>query len=183
VDDTVVERIGRRFGRVVDDEPRRVAVEADGERRRRGASAVFGDECGPAVSTEEVEVAVAPGVQVSRAAKGLAGIGGAGLTDVMDEDDGDTVFALEAAQEAEELADLGGGVFVAAVQADERIENEHPRFRREQGEREAPAVEGIVEVKRGGADPADGEAVEVDPAGGREAGDALFDGECCVSAQ
>jgi len=68
------------------------------------------------VLAADVQSAVGPGVEVTRAAQSLAQAA-AGLAGVMHDDDGDVVSALQLAQEGEQGGDLGGAVLVDAVQA------------------------------------------------------------------
>ena len=89
----------------------------------------------------EIEVGVAPGVELGRAAQGLAGADGAGaLSGMVDDGDGDGVAALQFAQEGEQRGDLAADVLVDAMQADEGIEDEEPRLEPGDGLVEACAV-------------------------------------------
>lgn len=75
--------------------------------------------------TAEKEVAVAPGVELRRAAQSLAVAEASGaLLGVVDDDDGEMMLTLEMAQKGEQGSDLGGRVFIAAMQSDEGIEDE-----------------------------------------------------------
>ena len=77
----------------------------------------------------QVEVAVAPGVELGGAAQGLAGADATGaLPGVMDDEHGDAMPALQVAQIGEQRRDLAAVVFVDAMQPDERIEDEQPRL-------------------------------------------------------
>ena len=61
----------------------------------------------------QIEVAVAPGVELGGAAQRLAGAGvGRTLAGVMDDEDGHVVAALQVAQIGEERRDLAAGVLV-----------------------------------------------------------------------
>ena len=73
----------------------------------------------------QVEVGVAPGVQLGGAAQGLAGaeVGGA-LAGMVDEEHGAGEVPLELAQGGEHGGDLGGHVLVDAMQAHEGVEHE-----------------------------------------------------------
>jgi hypothetical protein len=75
----------------------------------------------------QVQVAVAPCVQLRRAAQGLAGAGVAALAGVVDERDGAAEAALQLAQVGEQRGDLGGGVLVDAVQPHEGVEDDEAR--------------------------------------------------------
>jgi len=77
----------------------------------------------------QVQIGVAPRVQVSRAAQPLTGLraGGAVLSCVMGHDDCEVVLALQCAQVREQRGDVASIVLVDAVQAHEWIEQEQPR--------------------------------------------------------
>jgi hypothetical protein len=95
----------------------------------------------------------------------------------VDEDDGELVVALEATEEAEELADVGGRVLVAVVEANERVEEEEAGFDGGEGEVEPLLVVGSVEPESGLGDEADGEPLELlDAADVGDGSDALLDG-------
>ncbi len=73
----------------------------------------------------QIEVAVAPGVELGGAAQGLAGAeAGAALPGVVHDEHGDAVPALQLAQPGEQGGDLAAGVLVDAVQPHEGIEDE-----------------------------------------------------------
>ena len=77
----------------------------------------------------EIEVGIAPGVELRRSAQGLTGADGAGaLFGMMDERDGDGVAALQFAQEGEQRRDVAADILIDAMQAHERIEDEQPRL-------------------------------------------------------
>jgi hypothetical protein len=68
-------------------------------------------------------------VELGGAAQRLAGADTAGaLPGVMDDEHGDSVAALQLAQECEQRRNLAAGVLVDAVQAHERIEDEQARL-------------------------------------------------------
>lgn len=68
----------------------------------------------------EVEIGIAPGVELGRATQGLTGADGASaLSGVVDAHDGSGVAAMEFAQEGEQSSDLAAGILIDAIQADE----------------------------------------------------------------
>ena len=75
------------------------------------------------VSPAQVQIGVAPGVQLAASAQGLARPGGAALSRMVDQQHGGLEAALDVAQEAEDWGDLGDGVLVDAVQADQGVED------------------------------------------------------------
>jgi hypothetical protein len=112
----------------------------------------------------EVEVGIAPGVEIGAAAKrhprGLA----VGLAGVMDEEDGEGETALEGAQIGQKGRDVGGGIFVDAMEADERIEDEEARAEGIDGVEETKKVALDIEPELGIEDEVDGEGGEIDVA-------------------
>ena len=77
----------------------------------------------------QIEIGVAPGVELGGAAQCLTGTDGAGaLFGMVDEHDGNGMAALQFAQIGEQRCDLAAGVLIDAVQAYEGIENEQPRL-------------------------------------------------------
>lgn len=107
----------------------------------------------PFAGATQVEVAVAPGVKLGAAPEGLscAEMSGA-LAGVVDEDDSSLVMALQAAQVVEQWSDLGGDIFVDAVKADERVEDEEGWTQYADSIVEALTVEFQVEAQRGSGD-------------------------------
>ena len=73
----------------------------------------------------QVEIGVPPAVEFAGAAQGLARTAGVGvLAGVVNEQDGQLELALEFAQVREQRGDLGGVVFIDAVQPDQRIQDQ-----------------------------------------------------------
>ena len=120
------------------------------------------------IAAAQVEVGVAPGVEVTRAAQALAGLraGGAVLAGVVDDDDGDVAFALQLAEVGEQRGDLAGVVLVDAVQPDERVEQEQSGREAADGLGEAVLVALGVEPQRGGGDDIERQSCEVEAATG-----------------
>lgn len=126
--------------------------------------------------TAEIEVAVAPGMELGRAAQSLAVAEAAGaLLGVVDDNDGELMLALEVAQKGEQGSDLGGRVFIAAMQADEGVEDEQARPESGDGVFEAEAVGGQIEAHGGGGDDLEVEVAERDASGGADAVEAETD--------
>ena len=92
---------------------------------RRGGAVLDGEQQRVGVATE-VQVGVAPGVEIAAASEGEPSLrtNRAGFAGVMDDEDSDVVLALEGAEVAKERGDFAGVVLVDAVEADERIEDE-----------------------------------------------------------
>jgi hypothetical protein len=91
--------VGRLIG--VDDGQVRDRVVTQGEPQGigRGDGAVLDREREVVVAASQVEIGIAPGVQISGAAERLTAESGGGvLAQVVDEDDGEVVSALEIAQ-------------------------------------------------------------------------------------
>ena len=83
---------------------------------------MFDAQAHPVAEALQVEAGVCPGMEFGRAAQGLAGTQvRAGFAGMVYQDDGGVVKTLEGAQESQQGSDLGGEVFVDAMQADEGI--------------------------------------------------------------
>ena len=73
----------------------------------------------------EIEIGIAPGVELRGAAQGLSGASGRRtFSGMVDEHDGDGVTALQIAQIGEQRSDLATDILIDAMQAYERIEDE-----------------------------------------------------------
>ena len=102
-----------------------------------------------AVATQ-IEVAVAPGVELGGAAQGLAGAdASSALPGVVHDEHGDAVPTLQLAQIGEQGRDLAAGVLVDAVQPHERIEDEQTGPQSVDGVGEAGAIG--IEIEAEGA--------------------------------
>ena len=89
----------------------------------------------------EVEVGIAPGMELGGAAQGLAGADVASaLLGVVDDDHGDGVAALQLSQIGEQWRHLTAGVLIDAMQTHEGIEHEQARLQVGDGVVEASAV-------------------------------------------
>ncbi len=101
-------------------------------------------------------------MELGRAAQGLtAALVGGALSGVMDEGDGSVKVTLQVAQVSEERSDLGGGVFVDAMQANEGIEHEQFRLQLGDGGGQRLSIVVAVEPQRRHGDEVDIEAFEV----------------------
>ena len=124
----------------------------------------------------QVEVGVAPGVEFGRAAQGLAGAHVAGaFAGVVDEDHGEAVAALQVAQVSEQRGHFAADILVDAMQPDEGIEDEQPRFQAGDGLLEAGAIGLEVEAETWGGDHLQVEVGEIDAGGGANAVEATAD--------
>ena len=104
-------------------EPLAVIGELDLDIGEAGSGTMLDGHQDLPVAASQVEVAVAPGMQLGRTTQGLARPRGAALASVVDEQDGGLEPALQVAQEAENGGDLGDRVLVDAVQADQGVED------------------------------------------------------------
>ena len=92
-----------------------------------GGAMLDGQDDAVVTVAAEVEVGIAPGVEFGRPAQGLTGADGTGaLSGVVDDGDGDGVTPLQFAQEGEQRGDIAADIFIDAMQADERIEDQQP---------------------------------------------------------
>jgi hypothetical protein len=122
----------------------------------RGCS-VFEREHEASVVAEEVGVRVAEGVEVGGSAERLARLRAALLADVVDEDDGDAVGALELAEIGEEAGHFLSVVLVQGMEAHEWVEEEQAGVERLDRRREPSTLERVVEAER-----RDGEEMQVE---------------------
>jgi hypothetical protein len=89
----------------------------------------------------QVEVGIAPGVELRGASQRLTGADAAtALLDVMDDEHGNVMPALQLAQVGEQRGDLAAGVIVDAVETYEWIEDEQARLQSGDGLGEVAAV-------------------------------------------
>jgi hypothetical protein len=68
---------------------------------------------------------------------------------VVDEDDGEAVAALQVAQVSEQRGDFAADILVDAVQPDEGVEDEQPRFQAGDGLRQTRSIGFEVEAQTG----------------------------------
>ncbi len=138
--------------------PLAVVGEFDLDVVEAGGGAMFGGHEDLPVTAFEVEIAVSPGVQLGASSQGLPGSGGAAFAGVVDEQDRGLEASLDVAQEAEDGGDLGDGIFVDAVEADEGVENEEAGPDALHGLDQALAVGAMIEAQGWHVD--DGDALQ-----------------------
>jgi hypothetical protein len=120
-------------------------------------------------------------VELGRAAQGLpAALVGGALAGVMDERDSGVKVTLQIAQVGKEWCDLGGGVFVDAMQTHEGVE--HEQFWLQQGDRggQRLSVIVVIEPERRHGDEVNVKAFEVDAGYGGNSLEALAHDKGCV---
>ena len=118
----------------------------------------------------QIEIAVAPGMELGRAAQRLPGAdAAAALLGVVDDEDGNAVAALQLAQIGQQWGDLAAGVLVDAMQAHERIEDEQARLQSGDGLGEVAAVGIEVEPNGRRGDDLDIEVGQLHAGGDRDA--------------
>lgn len=157
--------VGSGGERVADFKTEGIFGERQGEGLRGGCGAVFGGEDEILAATAEVEVGVAPGVEVGAAAEGLAGVVCGGFSGVVDEENGGLEGAGEVAEGGEDGGDLGGVIFVGALEADVGIEDEKARTAGGKGDAQALDVLGAIDAQRRLDDEAEVEVAEGGAAG------------------
>ena len=124
----------------------------------------------------EIEVGIAPGMELRGSAQGLPGADGTGaLFGVVDEHDGDGVAPLQFAQEGEQWGDVTADILIDAVQSHERIEDEKARPQPGDGFVETCTIGLEVEAQAGGGDHLHVECGEADAGGGADAFEAATD--------
>jgi len=125
----------------------------------------------------QVEIRVAPGVQIAGAAEALSGLcaGGSILAGVVGDDDGEVEFTLERAQVGEEGGDIAGAVFVDAMEAHEGVEHEQSRPEPAHGVGESRLIALEIEAKLRRGDDVEGELGEVASTMPRDAGESRLD--------
>ena len=91
-----------------------------------------------------------------------------GFTGVMHDEHGELVLSLQRAQVCEQRRDFTAGVFVDAVQANERVEHQEARLELRDGVFEALAVGGLIDSHGGSGDDVHVEVFEFAGRGGTE---------------
>lgn len=105
-----------------------------------------------AVATE-IEIRVAPGMELGGPAESLAAADAAGaLLGVVDDDDSEAVLPLQLTQPGEQWGNLARGVFVDAMQTHEGVEHEQARPQPGDCGVEASAIGLEIEAEGGGGD-------------------------------
>ena len=125
----------------------------------------------------QVEVGVAPAVEVTCAAQALTGAFCAGaFAHVVDEQDCQMELTLEFAQVTEQRSDFFGGVFIAAVKPYEGVEDQQRGLECGDGLAQTLAILWQVEQEARGGDYVEGERIEGGVGGRADAFEALADG-------
>ncbi len=145
--------------------------EVEGERGHGRRGAVFDGERDAVICVAtQIEVGIAPGVELGGTAERLTGAHGAGaFPGVVDEDDSEAMAALEVAQVGEQRGDLAADILVDAMQADERIEDEHSGLQRGDGLVEFGLIGLEIEPQAGRGDDLDVDVGQLDRGGGADA--------------
>ena len=119
-------------------------------------------------------------MQIAAPTQCLSGPGAAALAGVVDEHDGGLEAALDVAQEAEDGDDVGGGVLVDGVEADQGVEDEEPGADAFHGLQEAGAVLAMVEAQDGDVDDGDVEGLEGGACGMADTLEAVAHDVACI---
>ena len=118
----------------------------------------------------QIEVAIAPGVELSGAAPRMAcAAATATRLSVVDDEHSEAMASLQLAQVAEQRADFAAGILVDAVKPHEGIEDEQAWLEVGDGIGEVAPIGLEIEPERGGGDDLDIDIREVDAGGGRDA--------------
>jgi hypothetical protein len=150
---------------------------------RHGSSGAMFDGQDDAIVTvaAEIEVRIAPGMELRRSAQGLPGAdGGGSFFGMVDKHDGDGVASLQFAQEGEQRRDIATDILIDAMQAHERIKDEKARLHPGDGLIETCAIGLEIETQAGRGDHLDVEFGETDAGGGTDAFEAAADDVQCV---
>ena len=132
-----------------------------------------------AVATQ-IEIAVAPGVELGGTAQGLTGPDGAALLGMVDDEHGRAMPALQLTQGGEQRRHLAAGILVDAVQSHERVEDQQARLQSGDGVGEVAAVGVEVEAQDRRRDHLDIEVGERAACGGRDAFEAPAHNVECI---
>ena len=155
-------------------------LERDAGHRSGGAMLGGQDDAVIAVAAE-IEVGIAPGVELGRSAQGLAGAdGSSAFSGVVDECHGCGVPTLQVAQKGKQGRHIAADILVDAVQAYERIEDQEPGLERGNGFIETRAVGLKIEAQAGCGDDLDVEFGEAGAGGGADALEAASDDMECI---
>jgi len=151
--------------------------ELKAERIGSGGGAVLDGEEKGVLLTPDVEVGIAPCVEVAASAERLAGLraSAAIFACMMHDEDGDVVLALQRTEVAEQRGDLTGVVLVDAVQAHEGIKDEETRRVSADGVAQPRLIASAIEAEHGHGDDVDGDAGELGVSSAADASEARFD--------
>ena len=176
VDDTLLSGLLLRHGFVgnlpaqAQSRPLTVVGKFDLDVVEAGSGAMLDGQGDVPLSSAQVQVAVAPCMELGRPAKRLAGARGGAFARVMDEHHGGVEASLEISQERQDGGDVGDGVLVDAVQTHQGVEDEQAGPDTLDGVEQALSV--VVQVEAQDRDVDDGD-VEVSEGRGGGAGDAF----------
>jgi hypothetical protein len=148
-----------------------IALDQFKRNARHGSGGTMFDGQDDAIVTvsAEIEVGIAPGMELRRSTQGLPGADGAGsFFGMVDKHDGDGVATLQFAQEGEQGRDVAADVLVDAVQTHKRIEDEQARFQPGDGLIETCTVGLEIEAQTGLGDHLHVEFGETDAGGGTD---------------
>ena len=101
-----------------------VCDEGDADWIWRRRTAMLEREHQTAAPADEIRRGVRPGMEVGAAPQGLSELSAGALTHVVDDGDRDGVLTLELAQQAEQTRDICGAVFIDAMHAHERVQEQ-----------------------------------------------------------
>ena len=139
------------------------SLENERQVRFSGRGAMLDGKREVLVASSEVEIGVAPSVELGASAEGLTGAKMAGsLSGVVDEDDGEMEPSLKLPEVTEDGGDLGGKILVDSVESDEGVEEKEPGPEAVEGIDEAVLVELGVEPQRRCGDHVDIERGEIE---------------------
>jgi hypothetical protein len=149
--------------------------ESQPERRCWCSETMLAGEDEITASSTQVEIRIAPGMEVGATSKRKARFVGGVLAGVMDEDDGKAESTRELAQGREHGRDLGGVILVDALKANVRVQDEQLGSVACEGLSKPVEMLFAVEPERRLEDELDVESVEVCSASTSDAVDALAD--------
>ena len=154
-------------------QPQGVLGQGEGERWWGRGGAVFDGEEDFLGAAPQIEVRVAPGVEIGAAAESLTGGVAGGLASVVYEEEGEGEGAGEVAQGGQDGGHFGGVIFVGGLKADVGLEDEQARPAQGEGGAQAVDVLGAIDAERRLEDETEFQGVEGSVAGPTELLDAL----------
>ena len=117
----------------------------------------------------QIQVGIAPGMQVGAASQCLSGALGGGFAGVMDDSHCGMEAPLQVSQRIEDGGDFSGDVFIDAVQSGQRVQDQQSRLNALHGLEQQLSVMIKVESQLLGIEDLDVETLEADAAGLRDA--------------
>ena len=121
------------------------------------SGAMFGGQSQLGAFAAHVEIGVAPAMEFTGTAQGLARTAGVGvLAGVMNQEDGQLKLALQFPEIREQRGDLGGVIFIDAVKADQGIQDQQDGLEILDGVGQALAIGRSIQPERGRGDDFDG---------------------------